>query len=237
MTRKVTFEAPTATNPDFEAIQNYLRTGHLSARLLGRSLTSVVVDPVLSILTILTGPLGFFLRQLFYRPILGKMGSNVHIDVGVFMYGCRNIQIGDFTWIDSYSKLIAPYGGISIGKRVHVSTGAYLSGAGGIVIEDYAGLAPRAIILSSTEYPVAGKRMSGPMLPIEYRGLKQGPVVLKKDSFVGSNGIIMPGVTLGEGAVVAANSIVTKDVEPFTIVSGCPARPIGHREPVTVPDL
>ena len=221
---------------EFEAIQSYLRTGHLNRVLIRRALCSVIVDPWLTILTHLTGPLGFFLRAQYYRRRLRRLGKGALIDIGVFMYGHRNIEIGEFTWIDSYSKLIAPYGGISIGKRVHVATGVYLSGGGSVKVEDYVGIAPYALILSNTEYPVAGRRMSGPMLPIEHRGLKRGPVVLEKDSFVGAHSIVMPGVTVGHGAVVAANSIVTKDVPAYKIVFGNPARRIGSRSPVTTPD-
>jgi acetyltransferase-like isoleucine patch superfamily enzyme len=55
------------------------------------------------------------------------------------------------------------------------------------------------------------------------------PVVIEDFAFVGANVVIMPGVTIGRGAVVAAGAVVTKDVAPFTIVGGNPARPIGNR--------
>ena len=223
--------------PEYEAFQKYLHDGRLNRYLLRSGVISLLADPFITVLTHLTGPLGFFLRRIYYAQRVKSLGKNTLIDVGVAMYGPRNIQIGEFCWIDSYTKLIAPYGHINIGKRVHVSTGVYLSGAGGINIEDYAGIAPNAIILSSTEYPVPGKRMSGPMLPLEYRGIKQGPVILKKDSFVGSNSIVMPGVVIGEGAIVAANSVANQNVAPYTIVFGNPARKIRSRSPITVPDI
>jgi len=49
-------------------------------------------------------------------------------------------------------------------------------------------------------------------------------VIIGKDGFIGSNSIILPGVTIGEGAVIGANSVVTKDVPPEVIVAGNPAR-------------
>lgn len=56
------------------------------------------------------------------------------------------------------------------------------------------------------------------------------PVTIEKYSWICSRSIILPGVTIGEGAVVASGSVVTKDVEPYTIVGGIPAKVIGQRE-------
>ena len=53
-----------------------------------------------------------------------------------------------------------------------------------------------------------------------------GKVLIKKGAFIGMNTVIMPGVTIGEGAVVAAGSVVTKDVEPLTVYGGVPAKKI-----------
>lgn len=56
------------------------------------------------------------------------------------------------------------------------------------------------------------------------------PVVIEKLVWLGSRCIILPGVTVGEGAVVAAGAVVTKNVEPYTVVGGIPAKKIAHRE-------
>ncbi|MCX6595981.1 MAG: DapH/DapD/GlmU-related protein [Acidobacteria bacterium] len=56
-----------------------------------------------------------------------------------------------------------------------------------------------------------------------------GPVVIGDHAWIGYRALVLPGVTIGEGAVVAAGAVVTKDVAPFTIVAGNPARPIGER--------
>lgn len=60
-----------------------------------------------------------------------------------------------------------------------------------------------------------------------------GEVLIKRGAFIGMNSTIMPGVTIGEGAVVAAGSVVTRDVEPFTIVGGVPAKKIRDYQPTS----
>jgi maltose O-acetyltransferase len=55
------------------------------------------------------------------------------------------------------------------------------------------------------------------------------PVCIGDRVFVGTRAMILPGVTVGEGAVVAAGALVTRDVAPFTMVAGVPAQPIGQR--------
>jgi galactoside O-acetyltransferase len=71
--------------------------------------------------------------------------------------------------------------------------------------------------------------MSNPTVPLEYRKVRSGDVVLKKHALVGSGSVIMPSVTLGIGASVGALSFVNRDVPEFAIVAGTPARIIGQR--------
>jgi acetyltransferase-like isoleucine patch superfamily enzyme len=70
-------------------------------------------------------------------------------------------------------------------------------------------------------------------------GLKVGPIVIEDDAWIGAGAIILPNVTIGQGAVVGAGAVVTKDVPPYTIVVGVPARPIKRidLETGTVVDL
>lgn len=60
--------------------------------------------------------------------------------------------------------------------------------------------------------------------------LKGAPVIIHDYAWICSHSIILPGITIGEGAIVASNAVVTKDVLPYTIVGGVPAKVIGKRE-------
>jgi maltose O-acetyltransferase len=60
--------------------------------------------------------------------------------------------------------------------------------------------------------------------------VKTAPVVVEDDAWIGTNAVILPGVTIGRGAIVGAGAVVTRDVAPYTVVAGVPARPIRRLE-------
>ena len=182
------------------------------------------------------GPIGFKLRYYYYKLFLKKMGKNVMIDVGVFLNGPANISLADFVWIDCNCIISAHLGEISIGRRVHIAPFSILGAREPIIIEDYVGISASVKIYSNSEHPADGKRMSGPMIPESMKAFKSAPVTLRKDSFVGTNSVILPGVELGEGAVVAPNTVISKSVQPYDIVAMA-GRKIGTRAPVDVPDI
>lgn len=76
----------------------------------------------------------------------------------------------------------------------------------------------------------ANHSFDNPDIPIRLQGKTKSPVVIKDRVWIGMRVIILPGVTIGEGAVIGAGSIVTKDVKPYDIVAGNPARVIKNRK-------
>jgi galactoside O-acetyltransferase len=67
-------------------------------------------------------------------------------------------------------------------------------------------------------------------VPAKYTNVSHAPVTIGRHAIIGCGAVILPGVTIGEGAAVGALSLVTKDVPPFTIVAGTPAKVIGQRK-------
>jgi serine acetyltransferase len=200
-------------------------------------LRGLFVEPFIYAIRFLPGPIGMQLRLWLGKLTLRHLGRCSFIEFGAILEGARNINISDYVLIDRFVDLDARGGEITIGRRVHIGPGAQIAGMGGVFIGDYAAVGSNAKILSHSEAIENGKRMSGPWIPEEIKGMKTAPVYLEKDSFVGAGAIILPGVSLGEGAVVAANSLVISNVQPWQIVMGVPARPVGRREPVNVPDI
>ena len=113
---------------------------------------------------------------------------------------------------------------ISLGDRVVIRPGCMLfadprEGGGGITIAD------NVLLGSGVHIYVHNHRFDDPNLPIIDQGyLASKSVKLESGSWIGAGAVILPGVTVGKNAVVAAGSIVTRDVQPLTLVAGNPAR-------------
>jgi acetyltransferase-like isoleucine patch superfamily enzyme len=108
--------------------------------------------------------------------------------------------------------------GLTIGENSVINDSCRLDTRGGIQIGVNVSISSEVMVLT------AGHDQNR----ADFGGYRR-PVVIADRVWIGVRAIILPGVTLGEGAVVAAGAIVTKDVPPFTIVAGSPARTIGTR--------
>lgn len=112
--------------------------------------------------------------------------------------------------------------GCKMGEHTIIGYDVYydVGNASNITLEDYATITSRCIILTHRrdmhQYYKGDNYLELPYLVL--------PVVLKRGSSLGMGTIVLPGVTIGEGAITAAGAVVTKDVEPWTIVGGNPAK-------------
>jgi acetyltransferase-like isoleucine patch superfamily enzyme len=169
------------------------------------------------------------------RPSLKYCGKGIKIYPLSKIIKPEVIKIGDYSIIDDFTFI---YGGkgIKIGRYVHIETFVSIIGGGTLVVGDYAVIATGARILTGTDTYYGGKRMST-ALPLEQRNVVRGEIVVEKDAFVGTNVVVHPNVVIHEGAIIGSNSLVTKDVEPWSINVGSPTRKIGMRPPVEVEDL
>jgi len=139
----------------------------------------------------------------------------------------ERLRVGDHSSIDDFVFLNAG-SGTAIGRYVHIACHVSVIGGGGLDIGDYAVLATGSRILTATDTFTGGARMST-HLPDDHRSVRLGRVTIGRDAFVGANAVVMPGVHLGEGAVAGAGSVVTGDLEPWTVYTGTPARARGAR--------
>lgn len=103
---------------------------------------------------------------------------------------------------------------ISLGKDIFINRGVMLTDLGSIQIDDHVLIGPFAKLLT----------VNHPVSPAKRRGLLVAPIHLKQNAWIGAGATILPGVTIGEHAIVAANATVTKDVPDKAIVAGTPAR-------------
>jgi len=138
------------------------------------------------------------------RPEYCEIGSHVAIDSG--FHCTTQLTIGDYVHISPHVAVIGGEDAVlRIGSFVFVSVGSKL-------------------ICASEEF--YGEGLVGPIIPDEYKdNIINKPIVFEDFSGVAANCVVMPGVTIGEGSVVGACSLVREDTEPWTIYYGTPARP------------
>jgi acetyltransferase-like isoleucine patch superfamily enzyme len=121
-----------------------------------------------------------------------------------------------------FTPLYINYGKhIRIGQNVFINFDCTFLALGGITIEDDVLIGPKVSLVTENH----------PLDPKERKGLIGKPIHIKKNAWIGANATILPGVTIGENAVVAAGAVVSKDVPDNTIVGGIPAKFIKNVQP------
>ncbi|HEV8283881.1 MAG TPA: DapH/DapD/GlmU-related protein [Chitinophagaceae bacterium] len=103
---------------------------------------------------------------------------------------------------------------IQIGKNVFINHACSFLDMGGITIEDHVLIGPRVNLVTENH----------PLNPADRRALICKPILIKRNAWIGAAATILPGVTIGENAVVAAGAVVSKDVPANTVVGGIPAK-------------
>lgn len=143
-------------------------------------------------------------------------------------HGGVRIIVGAHTRIDDFCVISAGAGGIAIGSHVHVGAATMLIGKGAITLADFATLSGRVSIYSSSD-DYSGAAMTNPTVAEEYKMVDHRPVRICRHVIVGAGSVVLPGVTLQEGAAIGALSLVKHDVPEWVIAAGCPARTLRAR--------
>ena len=146
------------------------------------------------------GLLGRYLRRRCWG--IGVVGKNVSIDEGC--------------WVSHPAKL-------SLGDNVGINKGSRLNAAGEISIGDNVLIGPSVIVWSQNH------KYSSRDKPIAVQGHTYKKVIIGDDVWIAARATVLPGVNIGQGAIICAGAVVTKDVEEYSIVGGVPAVKIGDR--------
>jgi len=170
----------------------------------------------------------FLSRQALLDQGFRHVGENVQVSESASIHGKSRISIGDRSRIDDFCVISAGEGGIEIGKNIHIACHCSVIGSGMIVFEDFSGTSSRVSIYSSND-DYSGTWMTNPTVSKEFTGVRHGAVTLGRHSIIGSGAIILPEVTIHEGAAVGALSLVTRDCEPWWIYTGVPAKKAKER--------
>jgi acetyltransferase-like isoleucine patch superfamily enzyme len=135
-----------------------------------------------------------------------------------------SIKLGTCTYLASYCRLETGGGWIKLGKECGVSRFSILAGQGGLDIGDYVRIGPHVVIYA------ANHLYSDPETPVKYQGFSAKGVHINDDVWIGAGAIILDGVTIGKGSIIGAGAVVTKDIPPYSVAVGIPARVIKKRE-------
>lgn len=157
-----------------------------------------------------------------------RVGEHSMVARNCTIIGLANITIGDHVRVDGYSSLIAANGRLVIGSYVHIATGCMLGARGGIEIGDFASLSHGVRVFTAID-DFSGQRLSNATVPEQLTGIHTAPVRVGRYVPIGAGSMILPGVEIGEGAAMAAMSLVAQSLAAWTIYAGNPARPTGPR--------
>lgn len=171
------------------------------------------------------GKAGKFLRNIIAKVTFKGAGWKVYFDVGVTITGRKNITLGNAISIGRMSSLYAHDGLLSIGSNVSINSNTCIASANGgnIIIENDVLIAQNVVIRAADH---AHDRVD---VPISHQGHIGGKIVIHDGVWIGANVVVTRNVTIGKGAIVGAGAVVTKDVPPFSIVAGIPAKVIAQR--------
>jgi acetyltransferase-like isoleucine patch superfamily enzyme len=189
---------------------------------------------------------GTYIRPFVYKTLLGNVGKgclierNVRIDNPSRIFLRDRVFIGESCIISPGSPkgevrfesdiFLAPlcgfkaFGGkISIGKHVHFSRNTFVNARGDVEIGQDCLFGPNVVLMTTNHV------FTDVNIPIRRQGVQSAAIKIENDVWLGSNALVMPGVTIKTGAVVAAGAVVTRNVPEFSVAAGVPAKIIKKR--------
>lgn len=152
-----------------------------------------------------------------------KIGTNVIFETGVLVFHPENISLGNNIYVGHHTILKGYYKNeLIIEDGTWIGQQCFFHSAGGIYIGTNVGIGPGVKIITSSH-------KSDSSLPVLHSELLFKEVIVESDSDLGVGSIVLPGVKIGKGAIVGAGAVVTKDIPPYSIVAGVPAKVIKYR--------
>jgi acetyltransferase-like isoleucine patch superfamily enzyme len=164
------------------------------------------------------------LRALRYRLMGATIGDKCLFGPRVRLDLAWRIQVGPRTQLeaDVWLKLVSPQAQVIVGEYTFLGRGVEIDAAAQVTVGSHVLIAPGVFITDHNHNLERGTL-------IREQGWRSSPVVIGDDVWIGARAIVLPGVTVGTGAVVGAASVVRENVSPGAIVAGVPARVLRDR--------
>jgi galactoside O-acetyltransferase len=168
--------------------------------------------------------LGIRLRYLCYKPLFKKTNGFFRIYEKVTISGFENIELGSNVVFIENSYISANDGYIIIGDNFGINRNSLLwASYGKIIIGNDCSIAPNCVLRA------ANHTFDNLNIPIREQGHTYGEIVIEDDVWIASNCVITANTKIGKGSIIGAGAVVTKDVEPYSIMGGVPAKLIKKR--------
>jgi len=161
------------------------------------------------------------------RRHLRACGAGVKVWRGCRILPPGLVSLGEGAQIDEGVMIFAG-GGVEVGRRAHLAFGSSISGGGTCRIGDFAGIGAGTRLITGSDNP-DGSGLTNPTIPPEWRSVARGHLEIGAHALIFTGSVVFPGVTVGEGAVAAAGSLVHKDLKPWTLYAGNPLVAVGVR--------
>lgn len=150
--------------------------------------------------------------------VLNRVVTHIPInDLRIATLRVLGATVGPFAYLNTGSEFLSPQN-LRIDGGLHVGRFCQIDARGGITIGSNVVIASHVVLITA-DHDIADPEFGG----------RLGSIVIGDRVWIGTRAMILKGVTVGEGAVVAAGSVVARDVPPWTVVGGVPARPIDTR--------
>ena len=186
---------------------------------------TIVAELAASFARAIPGTAGVAIRRLAYGPFLRKAGR-FRLEHGIVIRGFRNIAIEDGVGIMANSYVYADPGDCAIGAGTSINNNVQINASGGrIAIGRSVLIGPNCVLRA------ADHEFSDTTRDIREQGSRAGEIIIEDNVWLGSNVVVTRDVRIGTGAVIGAGAVVTRDVPPYAVAAGVPARVIRMREP------
>jgi len=172
------------------------------------------------------GRIGYFFRSFYYKKRLSRPFKNNRFETGLRIEYPKNIELGSDSYFGLNFKLYASeFSSLKIGFNASFNSNVMINarGKGKIIIGNNVLIGPNVVLRSSNHSFKTTKKS------IMEQGMTEGEIIIHDDVWIGSNVVILPNCEVGNGAIIAAGSVVTTNIDSYSVVGGVPAKLIKKR--------